>query len=286
MRRFSFILLAYVMASACTIKTLYNQLDWLLADYLESYVELSGEQQTSLYKHLDKALRWHKASQLPLYVIWLQDFKQDVQGKLTYSQAEQNFTQLHHFFRSLRAQAADELSGLLIGLSASQREELYRRMDKKNSDFADRFIHISRAEQLEQYTDRMHSRIDDWLDSITDEQEAIIRRSAEKIMPLASYVMQTRRRWQAEFKAILESRQDASTTQQAMHELFVNTERLRSEQYRAGMQHNQQVLTNLIVDVAASMTKEQRQYFNARVDNYSRYFTELVEEVRVKQLQP
>jgi len=275
------LILAFI-ASACTVKTLYNQLDWLIADHLESYVELNGEQQTTLYKHLDQTLLWHKSSQLPLYVTWLQAFKADVADKPTYKGIEQNINQFQTFLRVLRSHAANQLSHLLLTLTASQRKELYASMEAKNTEFADKFIHISREEQIEQYIDRMEDRFDEWLGSITQQQEALIKASANNIKPIATEVLQTRRRWQVEFKAILETHKTAATGKQAMHDLFVNVERFRSEKYKKGSQHNQQVFIRLIVDVAKTMSKQQQQHFNNKVDNYSRHFTELAEEAGAK----
>lgn len=269
-------------ASACTVKTLYNQLDWWLADQLQSYVELNDEQQRTLSRHIDQTLLWHKSSQLPLYVKWLQDFKTTIANQPTAAVIEQNLEQLQDFMRTIRAHAAGELAVLLPSLSAAQRQELYAGMEEKNAEFADEFIHLSREQQLAQYIERTQDRFDEWLGSLTTEQQALIKASAEQVRPLASEVLQTRRRWQMEFRRVLDGHKDSDTTTQAMHTLFVNVERLRSEEYQKGMQHNQRVFTQLIVTIARGMTQAQHEYFNSKVDNYSRHFTELAEEARNK----
>ncbi len=278
--------LIVILETACTVKTLYNQLDWLLADHLESYVELNNEQQKLLYKQLDQTLLWHKSSQLPLYVQWLQDFKADISNKPTTQAVEQNVFQLQLFLRVLRSHAANELSPLLATLSTAQRNELYASMAKKNEEFADKFIRISRQEQIEQYIERMENRFDEWLGTVTDEQENLIKASAVSIKSVATEVLQTRRRWQAAFAAILEKSQSAVKRNQAMQDLFVDVERYRSDEYTKGARHNQQVFIRLIVDVAHTMTTQQWQYFNNKVDNYSRHFTEMAADARGKLAQP
>lgn len=272
--------LVLLMASACTVKTFYNQLDWVIADRLETYVELSSEQQLALYKQLDGVLRWHKASQLPLYAQWLQAIKRDVQHGLTYAKAEQHSHRLHAHFQRLLVRAAEALSPLLPTLTAAQREELYANMAQKNREFADDHIHVSRQEQIETYTERLEDRLEDWLGSITAQQAKRIQTTAEQLQPLAGEALQTRQRWQAQFKTILENHTDIATTHQSLHDLFVNADTLRSDRYKRIMQYNRQRILQLIVAVAQSMTSAQRQYLYEKIDEYSGYFNELAEEAR------
>ena len=280
MRKYLFISLVFLIASACTVKTLYNQLDWLIVDYLEDHVELSSEQQVALYKHLDDTLHWHKATQLPRYAEWLQDFKHDVQNKLTYAKATENLANFRSYLRTLRVRTAEEMTILLPTLTAAQREELYASLAEKNNEFADEFIHISRQEQIETYIERMEDRFEAWLGSLTEQQEQLIRASAVNFKPIAPETLKTRRRWQVEFKTALDKHKDTATTGKAMHELFVNGDRLRSDHYKTMLRANQQVLTRLIVSIANSLTKDQQRYFYSRVDDYIRHFTELAEEAK------
>ncbi len=282
MRKFLLISFVSIMASACTVKTLYNKLDWFIVDYIDDYVELSSEQQITLYKHLDDSLHWHRTSQLPVYVNWLQDFKLDVQSKLSYQKIAQNITNLQSYFHPLMVRTAGEMAILLPDLTALQQKKLYASMTKKNNEFAEKFIDISREEQLEIYIERMEDRFKLWLGSVTEQQGQLIKVSAVKFKTIAPEVLKTRRLWQAELKTVLEKRKDISATSKAMHDLFVNSARLRSDNYKKMFNDNQQTLIWLIVDVANTMTKEQQQYFYTQVEHYSKHFTELAEEARTK----
>ena len=155
-------------------------------------------------------------------------------------------------------------------------------MTKKNNEFAEKFIDISREEQLEIYIERMEDRFKLWLGSVTEQQGQLIKVSAVKFKTIAPEVLKTRRLWQAELKTVLEKRKDISATSKAMHDLFVNSARLRSDNYKKMFNDNQQTLIWLIVDVANTMTKEQQQYFYTQVEHYSKHFTELAEEARTK----
>ena len=185
MRKYLFLVLVLLTASACTVKTLYNQLDWLIADYLEDYVELSSEQQNILYQHLDDTLRWHKTSQLPLYAEWLEDFKLDVQNGLSYAKVEQNIAIFQTYVRALMLRTAREMTVLLPTLTPVQREELYTSLTRKNQEFKTTYVDINRNEQIKLYTRRMEERFELWLGSITEHQQQLIRASAPEFKAIA-----------------------------------------------------------------------------------------------------
>lgn len=282
MRKFLFLVLVLFSASACTVKTLYNQLDWLIADYLEDYVALSSEQQDTLYQHLDATLHWHKTSQLPLYAEWLEDFKRDVHNKLTHAKVEQNIVTFQTYIRALMLRTAEEMTVLLPTLTSVQREELYASLTRKNKEFKTTYVEISRDEQIKLYTRRMEERFELWLGSITEHQRQLIKASAPEFKAIAPEALKTRGLWQAELKTALNSRLDTATTGKIMRELFANSERLRSDNYKKMFNDNQQVLIRLIVGVANSMTEDQRQHFYSRVDEYIQYCRELAEEARLE----
>lgn len=281
MRKSLLIGLCLLAASACTVKTLYNQLDWFIADYLQDYVELSSDQLLILAQHLDETLRWHKASQLPLYAEWLQNFKRDVQNKPTYAKVEQDIANVQGYLRSLMLRTAQDMTVLLPTLTAVQREELYASLSKKNKEFEASYVETSREEQIKLYIRRMEDRFELWLGSVTEQQQQLIRASAADFKAIAPEALQTRRRWQAELKTVLNSHLDTAATGKAMRDLFVNSERLRSDNYKKMFSHNRQVLIGLIVRIADTLSTEQLQYFSSRVDEYSRYFAELAAEANI-----
>jgi hypothetical protein len=281
MRKTLIICLITLISTACTIKTLYNQLDWLIADRLESYVELTSEQQTRLYANIQRTLAWHRSNQLPLYVKWLQEFKSDILGTATQQNIGLKIDQFQLFLRAIRAHSANEMARLLPLLSAEQRQQIYRHMDEENEKFADRYIEVDRDEQIDVYAERMEKQLESWLGSLNDKQESIVQASAKQIQPVATEVLASRHRWQAEFRDILENHHKPKIIADKLQDLLVNIEKQRSVNYKKLFAHNRQVLIQLIIDIASSMDSPQRAYLTDKVDTYSQYFTELANEAKL-----
>jgi len=283
MRKAVLISLVLFLIGGCTVKSTYNRLDWILTQYLDSYVELTNEQQAELREYLASTLYWHRTTQLPAYISWLQRVKQDVAQDLTGAQVDQHTLELLLFWRALMMRFADDMAVLLPDLSPQQKAELFASFIEKNDEYRDDYIKVSRHQQRENYTERLQDSFDSWLGSLNQNQKKRIHAAAIEMQPIAAQSLQTRIRWQQELHTILVNHQDLATTREAMHTLFVNTETLRSASYKHMLEHNRQLVSRLIVDVSKTLSDKQRKHFNKRIDKYIKLFSELVQEAQPRQ---
>lgn len=283
MRKVVLMCLVFLVIGGCTVKGTYNRLDWVLTKYLNSYVELTDAQEGELREYLASTLYWHRTTQLPLYINWLQSVKQDVAHGLTEARVEQHTLELLHYWRALMMRFADDMAVLLPELSPQQRAELFASFIEKNDEYQADYIKVSQPQQQKNYTERLQESFDSWLGSLSLEQKKRIQAAAVQMQPIATESLQTRIRWQQELHTILENHQDLVTTREAMHRLFVDTESLRTATYKHMLEHNRQVVTRLIVDISRTLSDKQRQHFNKRADKYIRLFGELVQDAPPRQ---
>lgn len=278
MRKVLFLSLLVLIVGGCTLKATYNRLDWVLGNYLERYVALTPTQEAELKQRLATTLEWHRATQLPVYATWLQNVKYDVQHGLTETQVEQHTLELLLYWRSLMIRFADDMAEMLPALSSEQRADLFKSFADKNAEYEERYIKVSRQQQRDNYTERLQDSFDSWLGTLTDQQQVLIQSAASELQPIATQSLLMRQRWQQHLKRVLENQPDPATTRAAMHTLFVNTETLRSVTYKHMLEHNRQVITRLIVDVAETLSVQQRAHLNQRIDKYITLFTELAQQ--------
>ncbi len=283
MRKAVLISLVFLLIGGCTVKSTYNRLDWVLAKYLNTYVKLTDAQKDELREYLASTLDWHRTTQLPAYVSWLQRVKQDVAHGLTEAQVEHHTLELLVFWRALMMRFAEDMAVLLPDLSPQQKAELFASFIEKNDEYRDDYIKVSQKQQRENYTEQLQDSFDSWLGSLSRNQEKRIHAAAIEMQPIAAESLQTRIRWQQELHTILDSQQDLDTTREAMHTLFVNTETLRSTRYKHMLEHNRQVVTHLIVDISKTLSDKQHKHFNKRVDKYIKLFSELAQEAQPRQ---
>ena len=280
MRKAVFISLLLLLIGGCTVKATYNRLDWVLTEYLESYVELNKTQKADLRDHMRATLAWHRRTQLPAYVLWLKSVRHDVPLGMNQAQVEQHGLQLLVFWRAMMVRLAADMAVLLPQLDTQQREALFSSFADRNAEYHEDYVQVSRQKQRKNYTKWLKKRFDGWLGSLTEQQEQLIATSAAQIQPIATDALQTRHRWQTQLREILQDHKDTATTRAALHKLFVQPENLRSDQYQQQLIHNSNVITQLIADISTQLTDKQRKHFNKRVDKYIKLINELAQEVR------
>ena len=278
MRKVLFLSFIVLIVAGCTLKATYNRLDWVLGNYLERYVELTSAQEAELKQRLATTLEWHRTTQLPVYAAWLRTVKYDVQHGLSETQVEQHTLELLLYWRTLMIRFADDMAEMLPTLNAQQQLELFASFADKNADYEERYINVSREQQRDNYTERLEDSFDSWLGSLSEQQQQLIQTAAHQLQPIATQSLQMRLRWQQQLKGVLENHQDTATTRAAMQTLFVNPESLRSVTYKHILEHNRQVITRLIVDVAHTLSDTQRQHLNQRLDKYITLFNDLAQQ--------
>ena len=283
MRKALLISVLFVVVGGCTLKGTYNRLDWVLTEYLESYVELNNTQKVALRQHMRVTLNWHRRTQLPAYVLWLENVKHDVQHGITQAQVEQHGLQLLVFWRALMVRFAEDMAVLLPQLDAQQREALFTSFADRNAEYHKDYIQVSHQQQRKNYAQWLEERFDNWLGSLTQQQEQRIAASAAQIQPIATDALKTRLRWQMQLREILQNHKDTATTQAALQKLFVQPENLRSERYKQQLIHNSNVITQLIADVANQLTDKQRKHLFKRIDKYIKLFSELAQDAQLQQ---
>ena len=280
MRKILLLIVTFFLVAACTMKGTYNRLDWMLTEYLESYVELNKTQKAALRQRMQATLEWHRRTQLPAYSLWLESVKHDVQQGITQPQVEQHGLQLLVFWRALMVRFSEDMAVLLPQLDAKQREQLFTSFADKNAEYHVDYIQLSQKQQRKNYIKRMEDSFDGWLGSVTRQQEQLIVASADQIQYIAKDVLKTRMRWQLELREILRNHKDTATTQVALQKLFVQPETLRSERYKQQLIHNAGIITRLIADVANQLTEKQQKHLFKRIDKYIKLFDELAEEAQ------
>lgn len=278
MRKLLFCSVMILMLGGCTQKTAYNYLDWLVAGYLEDFVELNDVQQAKLEKSLKGTLAWHRDEQLPAYIEWLQSLKQDLRRGLTYDRVATHADQLMVFWDAIVEQFAGDMAVLLPTLSVEQRKELFESFAEKNNEFREEYVDIELEDRRKQLTGRMEDSFERWLDYLTENQSAQVRATADKMENTGANMLDMRDLWQQELLRLLDDPAGQANVQQAIVHLFVQRNALRSEAYQQQLEMNQQVIYRLIVNISKTLEAEQKEYLESRIDNYIDLFNSLVKD--------
>jgi hypothetical protein len=271
-------LLLPTFITACSFKTLYNNLDYLIPEYIiEGMVSLDDVLEEKLELRTEAFLKWHRETQLIQYANWLKTIQQIAGPTLTEEQVTQRIKEMDLFWSSLSIKLNDEVSNLLPHLDESQRDELFNSIRYKNEIFRGKYIDMDEEERKEYYSERLLETYETWIGKLTDEQEHEIVLSANKQVDTAELRLQRRLDWQEGITQILNNNLSIEEKTQRLHNFMSEFETTNTPGLREKLDYNQRIFSKLTVKISHSMSKDQMEFFIDKTDGYIRMFTELAE---------
>lgn len=272
-----YILTFIVIVTACSFKTLYNRLDYLIPSYVEGMVTLDDALEEKVEQRSLQLINWHRNTQLRQYADWLKEIQLELGPELTAAQLHKHIVTLETFWSSLSIKVNAEMVVLLPLLDAGQREELFASIEEKNDDFRDDYIDLDESERIASYTDSLLDTYENWLGDLTEDQQQDIETAAGELHSGAELRLRQRLLWQRSIKEIIDNNDPGEKKAERLRTFLAGFDSDENAQMSAVTKANKHIITQLTLHIAHSITAEQKQYFISKTDDYIRIFTELAE---------
>ncbi|MBM3345825.1 MAG: hypothetical protein FJY55_04925 [Betaproteobacteria bacterium] len=264
------IALALVVAlGGCTaVRIAYNNADTLVRYMASDYVELEPAQQEEFRVRLARFHDWHRASELPAYAALLTEVARRAADGVDATEVAWAAAELRVRYRHLARRAAAEAAPLLAGLSAAQIDDVERKLAEGNAKYAaERYLDDPRRRQRHAAR-QMRKQFSDWLGSLSVAQEDRIGRfvQAHDAILLLRYE-DRKRRQRAGMRLIRAGGEPA-----ALAELLAEPEIGRAPELAAAAARHESGLTQLVVEIVAEASPDQRAHALRRLESYARDF--------------
>lgn len=273
-----FVIAFVVMMTSCSFKTFYNQLDNVIPYYVEGMVSLDSMLEDKVAQRTLVLINWHRDTQLKKYVEWLRAVQRDADKGLTKEMLRNHVAKLYRFWKSISLKVDEEMVLLLPLLNAEQYTELYSNIDNKNDEFREEYVEVKTKKRITQYTDRIIDNYETWLGNLTEEQEVSARQAAAKLQSTASYRLERRLQWQRSIKRILDTNNPARQKAASLRQFFMGYRSEDNVAMNRVINSNKNIILDLTLEIAHSMTGEQKAHFSDRTNEYIRMFQELAKE--------
>ncbi|MGA1600322.1 MAG: DUF6279 family lipoprotein [bacterium] len=210
-RRFRFFLLwlggVLLLSSGCSSLSLgYNNLNWLIRWELDSYFDLTSEQEAWLKTQLAAHIEWHRREELPQYVAFLREIQQRAGDGLTAEEWRGGIVRFEQGRARLMDRLRPDAAAFLAGLTPQQLEHLREKMEEENQELAER-LQEPREKRREERREETLENLEEWFGKLSPEQQTafgeIYDRTASQEDPTENR-LERRQRTQQEFLALLE----------------------------------------------------------------------------------
>lgn len=248
-----------VSLSACGVRYLYSQLDWVVPWYVRDYVTLSADQRALLDRRLAQRLDWHCRSQLPAYALLLREFVATAAASSADIDAlERHANDVEALLRDLMEALAGDAAELLATLSDEQVAALFINLDRRNDKVREEYLNGSAAELRARQAERMEKRLRRWLGTLNGEQRELVAAWAARTVPVAEQWFDHRIAWQRRLAEALHTRHERSAFDAGVAALLVEPDAQWPAQYRTAVLRNRALTLELVRDLHRAATPRQR----------------------------
>ena len=269
---------AVSLASCAAMKIGYNNADTLALLQLDSYLDLTDEQEQTVKERVNALLAWHRTTQLRDYVAFIDKMRAKLGGRVTAADVMEFNQQLNARMMTAADKAAPDIAHLALSLSPEQIDRAAKKIANDATKARREFVRLEKdsgAERAKKYGERAES----WFGKLTDEQKEIIRKSLANRPTDATWWIDERERRQREFLTLLRKIQADRPTEEVaarwlrtyFTQLNVAPEaerRARAESYRRGS-------AELIAQLINHATPEQRAALDKKLNDYAQDFRSL-----------
>ncbi|MGB5679235.1 MAG: DUF6279 family lipoprotein [Gammaproteobacteria bacterium] len=272
-----FVIALVAFVAACSFKTVYNRLDYLIPEYIEGVVSLDEVLEEKLEDRVLVLLQWHRNTQLKQYASWLNALQGDMTGQLTEQQLDQRISEMEGFWSAFFIKLNDEMAYLLPLLDEKQQDELNIYLEESNEEFREEFIELDNDERVEDYAERMIDTYENWIGELADEQVLAVEQSAAQLISSAELRLQRRIRWQLGIRTILARDDTTYDKRERLRAFLAGFEQDNDPVLNETTEINRRIIISLTVEIAKSMTQDQKAFFISKTNDYIRMFMELAE---------
>ena len=266
------------LASCAAMKIGYNNADTLALLQLDSYLDLTDEQEQTVKERVNALLSWHRTTQLRDYVALIDKMRTKLSGRITAADVMDFNQQLNMRMMTAAERATPDIAHLALTLSREQIDRATKKVTHDATKARREFVRLEKdagAERAKKYGERAES----WFGKLTDEQRDIIRKSLASRPGDETWWIDERERRQREFIVLLRKIQSDRPTEEVaarwirtyFAQLNVAPDierRTRAESYRRGS-------AELIAQLINHATPEQRATLDKKLNDYAQDFKAL-----------
>jgi len=245
----------------------YRYLDWLVGQYVERYVDLTGEQRRIVSQEIDTLKHRHCREFFPRIVQLLGDIKNDLQSATPSVKRVRWYSDVIEYeIGELVFQASPGIAKLMASLTDAQVRELLSKLEKGNRRFIERFEAATQEELADDYRISSTRNLERWLGKLSGEQLVIVKDWSQVFEPLGYEGLAVRLAWQEELADLLVERRQP--IEFFIPKVGVFLERRRDDpsgRYRQRLERNKLESVAMVTSILAHADDVQRKYMRREI---------------------
>jgi hypothetical protein len=257
------------------ITTVYNNATPVLAWVVDDYVELSDAQKSWLRESLGRTVAWHRARELPEYRRFFETLLVQTEDNLSVEELRSSHRELRAHYNRLLEHMLPDLAELLLQLDPEQVAQFERKLSAENRKIVKESVEGTPEERRAKRTRKYFDNLEEWTGRLTDAQRELIAARVKSIGEHLDERLGDRKYRQGELVALARARPSREQAIAGLKRLLIDTESWRRPEYLAKLRERDQQHFEMISELSATLSAEQRAHLQKRLRTFMRDITEL-----------
>jgi hypothetical protein len=265
--------LVLLLTACSSVQVAYNNAPAFLLYQMDSYLDLSDDQEAILKEQLVDLQNWHRKDALPAYADTLAQWAQTASKPHTFTAQEvlEKQALFQEALLTVGEASAYRLAPLVLTLSERQRARLQTRFDRANRDYAKENLQDPVRAQRER-RQRIIERYEQWLGSLNTAQRNLISQWLASEPDTTQLWGQERVARQAALMHLLADAKTRPSAEQAaisLHDYFQSLSSYRISDLQAVRQERLESLATLTAAMLNQMDDRQRRHLSDKLRGWA-----------------
>ena len=252
-------------------KFLYNNADFLLLNWFDSYFELREQQRIDLENKIEKFFKWHRKTELPKTILFLDELKSRYEKGVQKEDVSWAIMRFEELWEGILNFAEDDLIAFLLTVDERQVLNLESMLSEKN----EKLVESSKMELKE-----LHEHMLDWLYSVFenwlgDLEPSQIKNLAKWVSPDPNWViikLNNRKKFNDDIVRLI---REKKTLKENIIFWMHHPESHWTEKFKNSLESKKQEWLGIILKFDAITNAGQRKHAATKLQRYSDDFSEL-----------
>ncbi|GLT18392.1 hypothetical protein GCM10007938_21710 [Vibrio zhanjiangensis] len=267
MKKWVILILSLVLVG-CGTKFVYNNIDWIVIEYVDDFVELTDEQETLISNTLERLTAWHKAHELPNYIEHLNQLIELDPSTLTLDDIQQQETKLQAHTQRLLHHLAPDILLLAKQLSDEQVEELMDSIRVRHTRYKKKYQKLSEQEIRAHYGKKLTENIEDWLGPLSREQKQWIAEWTSELYVTSYDWIDHQTKMRVEISTLLSRRSDERYFVPHFEQLMFDPTSFYAQALQQKIDHNRATAHQYLVKIINSVSPKQTRHYRQELKDW------------------
>ena len=252
------------------IRVLYSNAAPMLTWMVDDYVDVSGSQKDWVRERFERAMAWHRQSELPEYRRYLDTVVQRFDGNFTPGEVRQSFVEMQaHWHRAVEHLLPD-IADFLLQLDGEQVTQLERKFADDNRKVVKESTRGDPEDRLRERVKKTVAHFEEWVGRLDDSQRELIERTLRGSVDLTQERLLDRKARQRQTLALIRSRPGHQQMVAGLRRLLIDIDSWRRPEYQEKLRERDARTFAMISQLSATLSPQQRAHFVKRVRGFNR----------------